>query len=229
MGSYGNVNCLWRRNHNLYSLYHNHHCLLSTCISTSISASIMGKNKVKNHKNSKSGTPSPSSKPKSELPNSNSNSDLNSDPNSDHSPTNLGTQVPLTIKQTNLDNPSQTLLHETSQSSPLVRIAEALNDIKADNKEFKVNSAQNTETLKKHSLTLTTHATSLAALFETQNKQNLEINQLKESNSTLAQNLLDQTLRITHLEKTIEVLINTTEKLTSRNQILQTSVDDLMT
>merc|ERR1711954_74865 len=190
--------------HNLYSLYHNHHCLLSTCISTSISASIMGKNKVKNHKNSKSGTPSPSSKPKSELPPFNSNSDLNSDPNSDHSPTNLGTQVPPSIKQTNLDNPSQTLPCKTSQSSPLVRIAEALNDIKADNKEFKVSSALNTETLENHTITLTTHATSLAALFETQNKQNLEISQLKESNSTLVQNLLDQILRITQLEKAIE-------------------------
>ena len=124
-----------------------------------------GKKKVKNHKNSKSGTPSPSSKPKSELLTSNPNSDLNSDPNSDHSPTNLGTQVPLTIKQTNLDNPSQTLPCKTSQSSPLVRIAEALNDIKADNKEFKVNSAQNTETLKNHSIILTTHATNFAALF----------------------------------------------------------------
>merc|ERR1712081_98638 len=30
-------------------------------------------------------------------------------------------------------------------------------------------------------------------------------------------------------EKTIEALVNTTEKLTSRNQILQTSVDDLTT
>ena len=142
----------------------------------------MVKKKVKNHKNSKSGTPSPSSKPKS---------DLNLDPNSDHSPTNLGTQVPLTIKQTNLDNPSQTLPCKTSQSSPLVRIAEALNDIKADNKEFKVSSALNTETLENHAITLTTHATSLAALYETQNKQILEINQLKESNSTLVQNLLD--------------------------------------
>ena len=147
-------------------------------------------------------------------PNPNSNSDLNSDPNSDHFPTNLG----------------------TSQSSPLVRIADALNGIKADSKDFKVISAQNTEILENHTITLTTHSTCFAALYETNNKQNLEINQLKESNSTLkesnstlVQNLLDQTLRITQLEKTIEALINTTEKLTSRNQILQTSVDDLMT
>merc|ERR1711954_329044 len=120
-----------------------------------------------------------------------SNSNSNSDLNSDHSPTNLGTQVPLTIKQTNLDNPSQTLLCKTSQFSPLVRIAEALNDIKADNKEFKVNSAQNTETLKNHSISLTTHGTSLAALLEAQNKKQLEINHLKESNSNLAQDFLD--------------------------------------
>merc|ERR1712081_37824 len=103
---------------------------------------------------------------------------------------------------------------------PLVRIAEALNDIQADNKEFKVNSAQNTETLKNHSITLTTHSTSLAALLEAQNKLQLEINHLKESNSTLTQDLLDQTLRITQLEETIEALINTTESLTSPNQIL---------
>merc|ERR1711954_528875 len=94
-----------------------------------------------------------------------------------------------------LDSPSQTLPHRNSQSSPLVRIEEALNDIKADNKEFKVNSAQNTETLKNHSITLTTHGTSLAALHEAQNKQQLDISHLKESNTTLAQDLLNQSLR----------------------------------
>ena len=128
-----------------------------------------------------------------------------------------------------LDNPSQTLPRRNSQSSPLARIEEALNDIKADNKEFKVNSAQNAETLKNHSITLTTHGTSLAALLEAQNKQQLEINQLKESNSTLAQDFLDQTLRITQLEETIEALMNTTESLTSQNQILQTAIGDLET
>ena len=189
----------------------------------------MVKNKVKNHKNSKSGTPSPSSKPKSELLPFNSNSDLNSDPISDQSPTNSGTQVPLTLKQTDLDNPLQTLPCETSQSSRLVRIAEALDYVQGFCKEFKVISAQNTETLEHHNITLTTNATNLAKLYETQNKQTLEINQLKESNSTLVQNSLDQALRITQLEKTIEALVNTTENLTSRNQILQTSVDDLTT
>merc|ERR1711954_59920 len=64
---------------------------------------------------------------------------------------------------------------------------------------------------------------------QTQNKQILEISQLKESNSTLVQSSLDQALRITQLEKTVEALINTTEKLTSRNQILQASIDDLTT
>merc|ERR1711954_428203 len=206
--------------HNLYSLYHNHHCLGSTFISTSISASIMGKNKVKIHKNSKSGTPSPSSKPKSKLLPFNSNSDLNSDPISDQSPTNSGTQVPLTLKQTDLDNPLQTPPCETSQSSRLVRIAEALDYVQGFIKEIKVISAQNTETLEHHDITLTTNATNLAKLYETQNKQTLEINQLKESNSTLVQNNLDQALRITQLEKTVEALINTTEKLTTRNQIV---------
>merc|ERR1712081_28476 len=124
-----------------------------------------------------------SAKPKSELLTSNPNSDLNMDPNSDHSPTNLGTQVPLALKQTNIDNPSQTLPCETSQSSPLVRIAETLDNIQADFKEVKVISTQHTKTLEYHAITLTTQATNLAALYEAQNKQILEINQLKESNS----------------------------------------------
>merc|ERR1712112_36421 len=108
-------------------------------------------------------------------------------------------------------------------------ISEGLDYVRGFCKEMKVISAQTTETLEYHAITLTTNATNLAKLYETQNKQILEINQLKEFNSTLVQNLLDQTLRITQLEKTIEALVNTTEKLTSRNQILQTSVDDLMT
>ena len=189
----------------------------------------MGKNKVKKHKNSKSGTPSPSSKPKAELLTSNSNSDLNSDPISDQFPTNSGSQVPLTLKQTDLDNPLQTLPGETLQSSRLVWISEGLDYVRGFCKEMKVISAQNTETLEHHDITLKTNATNLAKLYETQNKQILEINQLKESNSTLVQSSLDQALRITQLEKTVEALINTTEKLTSRNQILQTSVDDLTT
>ena len=189
----------------------------------------MGKNKVKKHKNSKSGTPSPSSKPKAELLTSNSNSDLNSDPISDQFPTNSGSQVPLTLKQTDLDNPLQTLPGETLQSSRLVWISEGLDHVRGFCKEMKVISAQNTETLEHHDITLKTNATNLAKLYETQNKQTLEINQLKESNSTLVQSSLDQALRITQLEKTVEALINTTEKLTTRNQILQASIDDLTT
>merc|ERR1712112_491387 len=221
----GNVNCLWRRHHNLNSLYHNHHCLWSTIISICI----MGNNKVKKHKNSKSGTPSPSSKPNVEFLTSNSNSDLNSDPISDQFPTNSGSQVPLTLKQTDLDNPLQILPDETLQSSRLVRFAEGLDFVLDFCKEMKIISAQNTETLEHHDITLKTNATNLAKLYETQNKQILEINQLKESNSTLVQSSLDQALRITQLEKTVEALINTTEKLTTRNQILQASIDDLTT
>merc|ERR1711954_449858 len=225
----GNVNCLWRRHHNLYSPYHNHHCLWSTIISICI----MGNNKVKKHKNSKSGTPSPSSKPNVEFLTSNSNSDLNSNPISDQFPTNSGSQVPLTPKQTDLDNPLQILPDETLQSSRLVRFAEGL-DLKLDFvldfcKEMKTISVQNTETIEHHDITLKTNATNIAKLYETQNKQFLEINQLKESNSTLVQNNLDQALRITQLEKTVEALINTTEKLTTRNLILQASIDDLTT
>merc|ERR1712081_162514 len=71
--------------------------------------------------------------------------------------------------------------------------------------------------------------TSLVALLEAQNKQQLEINHLKESNSTLVWDLMDQTLRITQLEETIEALMNTTESLTSQNQTLQTTIDNLET
>merc|ERR1712081_123411 len=186
-----------RWHHNLYSLYHNHHCLQSTLISTCI----MGKNKVKKHKNSISGTPSPSSKPKAELLTSNSNSDLNSDPISDQSSTNSGSQVPLTLKQTDLDNPLQTLPGETLQSSLLIWISEGLDYVRGFCKEMNVISAQNTETLEHHDITLKTNATNLDKLYETQNKQILEINQLKESNSTLVQSSLDQALRIMQLEK----------------------------
>merc|ERR1712081_48524 len=92
-------------------------------------------------------------------------------------------------------------------------------------KEIKMISTKNTETLGHHDTALT----NLVKLYETQIKQTLEINQLKESKSTLVQNNLDQALRITQLEKTVETLTNTTEKLTTRNQILQASMDDLTT
>merc|ERR1712082_454388 len=108
---------------------------------------------------------------------------------------------------------------ETLQSSRLVWISEGLDYVQGFCKEMKVISAQNTETLEHHDITLKTNATNLAKLY----------NQLKESNSTLVQSSLDQALRITQLEKTVEALINTTENLTSRNQILQISVDDLTT
>ena len=97
--------------------------------------------------------------------------------------------------------------------------------------KFKVclltNNAKNAETLRNHAITLTTHGTSLASLLEAQNKQQLEINQLKQSNSPLVQDLMDQTLRITQLEETIEALTISTEDLTSQNQALQTTLNDL--
>merc|ERR1712081_140635 len=108
---------------------------------------------------------------------------------------------PLTPKRTDLDNPLQILPDETLQSSRLVRFAEGLDFVLDFCKEMKIISAQNTETLEHHDITLKTNATNLAKLYETQNKQILEINQLKESNSTLVQSSLDQALRITQLEK----------------------------
>ena len=137
-------------------------------------------------------------------------------PPSNLSPTQNSPSVASSIQHfDSLDTRAQTLPRRNSQSSPLTRIEEALNNIKADNKEFKQNTAKNAETLKNHSITLTTHGTSLAALLEAQNKQQLEINQLKQSNSTLVQDLMDQTLRITQLKETIEALTISTEDLTS--------------
>merc|ERR1711954_447463 len=126
----------------------------------------MGNNKVKKHKNSKSGTPSSSSKPKVEFLTSNSNSDPNSDPISDQFSTNSGSQVPLTLKQTDLDNPLQILPDETLQPSRLVWFAEGLDFVLDFCKEMKIISAQNTETLEHHDITLKTNATNLAKLYE---------------------------------------------------------------
>ena len=95
----------------------------------------------------------------------------------------------------------QTPPRRNSQSVPFIRIEEALNTIKADIKDFKQDNAKNTETLRDHAITLTTYGTSLASLFETQNKQQLEITQLQQSNSSLTQDLINQTHRITQLKK----------------------------
>ena len=81
--------------------------------------------------------------------------------------------------------------------------------------------------MRDHTITLTTYGTSLTSLLEAQNNQQLEINQLKQSNSTLAQDLINQTHRITQLERTIEALTNSTEDLTSRNLALQSTLSDI--
>ena len=114
-----------------------------------------------------------------------------------------------------------------SQSSPFIRIEEALNTIKADFQDFKQDNAKTTKTLRDHAITLTTYGTSLASLFETQNKQQREITQLQNSNSSLTQDLINQTQRITQLEKTVEALTISTEDLTSKNLALQDTLKDI--
>merc|ERR1712081_75679 len=81
----------------------------------------------------------------------------------------------------------QTPPRRNSQSSPFIRIEEALNTIKTDFHDFKQDNAKTTETLRDHAITLTTYGTSLASLLETQNKQQHEITQLQNSNTSLTQ------------------------------------------
>ena len=128
-----------------------------------------------------------------------------------------------------LDTCVQTPPRRNSQSSPFIWIEEALNTIKADFHDFKQDNAKTTETLRDHAITLTTYGTSLASLFETQNKQQREITQLQNSNTSLTQDLLNQTHRITQLEKTVEALTISTEDLKSKNLALQNTLNDIET
>merc|ERR1711954_356803 len=125
------------------------------------------------------------------------------------------------------DTRAQTPPRRNSQSVPLIRIEEALNNIKADFQDFKQDNAKTTQTLSDYAITLTTYGTSLASLLETKNKQQLEIAQLQQSNSSLTQDLINQTQRITQLEKTIEALTISTDDLTSKNLALQSTLNDI--
>merc|ERR1711954_305011 len=146
------------------------------------------------------------------------------------SPTHSSPSVDSSIQHFNaLDTGVQTPPHRNSLSSPFNRIEEALNTIKADFQDFKQDNAKTTETLRDHAITLTTYGTSLASLLETQNKQQLEITQLQNSNSCLTQDLLNQTHRITQLEKTVEALTISTDDLTSKNLALQSTLNDIET
>merc|ERR1711954_255561 len=126
-----------------------------------------------------------------------------------------------------LDTRAQTSPRRNSQSVPLIRREEALNNIKADFQDFKQDIAQTTQTLRDYAITLTTYGTSLASLFETQNKQQQEITQLQSSNFSLNQDLINQTQKITQLKRTVEALTKSTEDLTSKNLALQDTLKDI--
>merc|ERR1712081_81345 len=84
-----------------------------------------------------------------------------------------------------------------------------------------------TQTLVDHATTLTSHGNSLASIFATQDKQQQELNQLQNLNTTLTQDLSDQTNRITQLEKNVKDLTKSTEDLTAKNLALQNALKDI--
>ena len=102
-----------------------------------------------------------------------------------------------------------------------------LNTIRVDLHDFKQDNAKTTETLRDHVITLTTYGNSLASLLATQNKQQREITQLQNLNTSLTQDLSDQTHRIAQLEKNVEALTISTEDLTSKNLALQNTLNDI--
>merc|ERR1711954_633177 len=144
------------------------------------------------------------------------------------SPTHNSPSAPSSIQHFNtLDTRVQTPPRRNSQSVPLIRIEEALNNIKADFQDFKQDNAKTTQTLSDYAITLTTYGTSLASLFDTQNKQQQEITQLQSSNSSLTRDLGNQTQKLTQLERTVEALTKSTKELTSKNLALQDTLKDI--
>merc|ERR1711954_275612 len=92
---------------------------------------------------------------------------------------------------------------------------------------FKKDNTKTTQTLVGHATTLTTHRNSLSSILKTQDKQQRELNHLQNLNTTLTQDLVDQTDRITQLEKTVEDLIKSTKDLTAKNLDLQNALKDI--
>merc|ERR1711954_636398 len=92
---------------------------------------------------------------------------------------------------------------------------------------FKKDNTKTTQTLVGHATTLTTHRNSLSSILKTQDKQQRELNNLQNQNTTLTQDLVDQTDRITQLEKTVEDLTKSTEDLTAKNLNLQNALKDI--
>merc|ERR1712081_65971 len=78
-----------------------------------------------------------------------------------------------------------------------------------------------------HATTLTSYGNSLPLIFATQDKQQRKLNQLQNLNTTLTQDLSDQTKRITQLEKNVKDLTKSTEDLTAKNLALQNALKDI--
>merc|ERR1711954_636495 len=93
--------------------------------------------------------------------------------------------------------------------------------------DFKKDNTITTQTLVDHATTLTSYGNSLASIFPTQDKQQRELNQLQNLNTTLIQDLADQTNRITQLEKTVKDLTKSTEDPTAKNLTLQNALKDI--
>ena len=102
-----------------------------------------------------------------------------------------------------------------------------MSKISQDFQEFKKDNTKTTQTLVGHATTLTTHGNSLASILKTQDKQQRELNHLQNQNTTLTQDLVEQTDRITQLEKTVEDLTKSTEDLTAKNLNLQNALKDI--
>merc|ERR1711954_150015 len=93
--------------------------------------------------------------------------------------------------------------------------------------DFKKDNTKTTQTLVDHATILASYGNSLASIFATQDKQQRELNQLQNLNTTLTQDLSDQTNRITQLEKTVKDLTKSTEDLTAKNLALQNALKDI--
>merc|ERR1711954_408410 len=117
--------------------------------------------------------------------------------------------------------------HRNSMSSQYSRIEEFMSKISQDFQEFKEDNTKTTQTLVGHTTTLTTHGNSLASILKTQEKQQCELNHLQNQNTTLTQDLAEQTDRITQLEKAVEDLKKSTEDLTAKNLNLQNALKDI--
>ena len=106
--------------------------------------------------------------------------------------------VPSNIQHFNkLAASAQTHPRRNSMSSQFSRIEEFMSKISQDFQEFKKDNTKTTQTLVGHATTLTTHGNSLASILKTQDKQQRKLNNLQNQNTTLIQDLAEQTDRIT--------------------------------